>query len=164
MCFGVTTRYFVIKKLRDGGEHYSCEIKIRDKFKEAMESLGLWDKVNVLGDSMFCDWDKKIDFLFIDSEHGLSDALGEYMRYRRFLSDQAIVGFHDTDICWGVNKAIEVIQQIDDLELISEASNKASAGIKFFKVIGLNIAQSRINQQKRDEEARIIHETQERTQ
>ena len=146
ICFGVTTRYFIVRNMKYGGELYSFEINIREQFESAMKELGLWNKINVLGHSMKTPWDKNIDFLFIDSEHALSDALGEYMRFRVYLTANSIVGFHDSDTCYGVKRAIEIIHEIDDLELIGEVSDRFSAGIKFFKVKGLGQKQVQINQ------------------
>ena len=87
---------------------------------------------------MMDPWDKQIDILFIDSEHALSDALGEYMRFRVFLKSDGIVGFHDSDIAPGVRKALDFIQEVDDLELISEVAGRYSAGVKFYKVKCMN--------------------------
>ena len=133
MCFGTTTRYFLVRTIKFGGEVHSFEIHLREKFKETMQELGLWDKINLHGHSMKDPWDKEIDVLFIDSEHALADALGEYMRFREWLKADSIIGFHDTSCCPGVIKVIEMIQEVDELELISESNDRASAGIKLFK-------------------------------
>jgi len=140
MCFGVTTRYFIIRNLKYGGELNTFEVWIRDGFKKSMENVGLWDKINVHGHSIKSPWDKDIDILFIDSEHALSDALGEYIRFRPYIKAETLIGFHDTDCCPGVKRAIEIIQEIDVLELVSESTNKAAAGIKFYRRTGTNRA------------------------
>lgn len=137
MCFGVSTRYFLIRNLKYGGKHTTYEIFIRPGFKEAMEELGLWQYLDIRGHSMKDPWEGQIDLLFIDSEHALSDALGEYMRFRVWLTGESIVAFHDSDTCYGVRRAIDMIQEIDDLELIGEIKARYSAGIKFFRVKGL---------------------------
>lgn len=158
-CLGTTTRFFTIYTLKYGGRHYSIEMLLRPIFQNAMKELGLLDKFTTIkGNTMTVPWDKPIDFLFIDSEHCLTDALGEYMRYRVFLQGEAIVGFHDTDSCYGVRRTIDIIKnEIDDLELISKCDNRASAGIEFYKVKGLNVVAHKINKQKQDEEtARLI--------
>jgi hypothetical protein len=160
MCFGVTTRYFIIRNIKFGGELNTFEIQVRPKFQVAMEELGLWDKINVLGHSMTTPWDKRINLLFIDSEHAFSDALGEYMRFRVYLDGDSIVGFHDSDSCWGVRRAIEIANEIDELELIGEVTGRMSAGIKFFKVKGLGEKQAKLNKQVQDEERRKIQESQ----
>jgi hypothetical protein len=133
MCFGTTTRYFLIRTIKYGGELHTFEVHIRDKFKETMQELGLWDKINLHGHSIKDTWNKDIDVLFIDSEHALADALGEYMRFREWLKGDSIIGFHDTNCCIGVKKALEMIQEVDELELICEVDNNASAGIKLFR-------------------------------
>jgi hypothetical protein len=113
-----------------------------------MIDLGIWSYVTVLGDSMTCDFHDKLNVLYIDSEHGVDDALGEYMRYRRFLSDEAIVGFHDSSSCWGVREAIDIIKKIDGLEYLTGVDGFC-AGIEFYKLKGL-----RLEMQKRDKEMR----------
>lgn len=53
-----------------------------------------------------------VDFLLIDTEHGLEDALGEYMRWRLYLKGGAFVAFHDATLP-GVARAIELVQEIE---------------------------------------------------
>lgn len=135
MCFGTTTRMFLAKVLRDGGEIHTCEMKPRDHFRKPMIEMGLWGKINIhIGHSQMIPWDKEIDFLFIDSEHSLQDALGEYVRYRMWLKTDGIVGFHDTSCCKGVKRALAMIQELDHLEEIGRVDNGADAGITFFRV------------------------------
>lgn len=133
-CFGVTTRYFLIRILKYGGSLTSFEMKIREPFKEAMQRLNLWDRINVKGHSMRDNYSGGIDLLWIDSEHALEDALGEYMRFRTWLNGNCVVGFHDTECCVGVAKAIEMIQEVDELEVISACDNPSSAGCKLFRI------------------------------
>ena len=138
-CFGTTTRFLLCYVMKYGGNLYSCECKIRPLFKESMEELGLWDKFTTLeGNSMTFPLDPNftIDYLFIDSEHALEDALGEYMRYRAYLKGEAIVGFHDTECCPGVAAAIEIANMVDVLEPISIVENKASAGCRVYARTG----------------------------
>lgn len=143
MCYGTTTRAALAYCLRQGkGDIYSCEFKVREAFKAKMVELDYWDLIDVLeGDSMKIPWNKDIDFLFIDSEHNFDDALGEYMRYRRFLSMHAIVGFHDSSNCPGVIEALKVIHSMDELELIAESNmeDDASTGIKIYRLKALNV-------------------------
>jgi len=149
MCYGTTTRYFLVRTIKYGGELHTFEVAIRGKFKETMQELGLWDKINLHGHSIKDAWNKDIDVLFIDSEHALSDALGEYMRFREWLKENSIIGFHDTSCCAGVKKALEMIQEVDELELISEVDNKASAGIKLFRRKAKNRTDRSWNMNKR---------------
>ena len=157
-CLGTTTRFFTVYTIKYGGHHYSCEIKQRELFVNAMKDLGLYDKFTTLGNSMKAPWDKDIDFLFIDSEHCITDALGEYMRFRVYLKQGGIVGFHDTDTCYGVRRAIDIIlNEIDDLELVSKADNTASAGIEFYRLKAHSEVAHRINKKKQEEEtAKLI--------
>lgn len=54
-----------------------------------------------------------VDFLLIDTEHGMEDALGEYMRWRPYLKGGAMVAFHDSTLP-GVKRAIEVCVEVED--------------------------------------------------
>jgi len=135
-CFGTTTRYFIVRNIKYGGDLYSYEVKVRDLFKEYMEKLDLWKYITLRKNSVKDEYDgKRIDFLFIDSEHALQDALGEYMRFRPFIYESTIIGFHDCDICPGVGKALQFINEVDLLKLISRSTDKLGAGVMFFKRI-----------------------------
>ena len=52
-----------------------------------------------------------VDFLLIDTEHGLENALGEYMRWRPYLRSGSIIAFHDSElpaVARAIDLAIEV--------------------------------------------------------
>ena len=155
MCYGVTTRFFMTRVMRNGGKLITIELKPKEQFIDDMIKMGLWEyNTFTPGDTMKINWDpnEKIDFLFIDSEHALSDALGEYMRYRVHLRDKAYVGFHDSDLCYGVKRAIEIVQEMDKLELVAESSGCLGAGLKVFKLHGLGINQFKILTEMRRKE------------
>ncbi len=152
-CWGTTGRYFAVRTIREGGEFHSIELVTRPKFDEAMVEVGLAPFINTIrGHSQKIPWDKLIDILFIDSEHCMSDALGEYMKYRLFLKQGSIVGYHDVCNCWGVARAIEIMQEMDDLELISSTDIGYGAGISMFQVKNMNSAQIRRGIADRDKE------------
>ena len=134
MCFGTTTRYFIVRTVKYGGELHSYEVKVQPLFKEHMEKLDLWKYVHVHGNSVKDFYDgERIDMLFIDSEHALQDALGEYMRFRPFLYEHSIIGLHDCEMCSGVGQAIKMIQEVDELEVVSRSTGRLGAGVIFFK-------------------------------
>lgn len=54
-----------------------------------------------------------IDFILIDTEHGIEDAVGEYMRFRPYLASGAIVAFHDSTLP-AVARAIEMVREIEN--------------------------------------------------
>lgn len=58
--------------------------------------------------------DRFVDFLLIDTEHGLEHALGEYMRWRNFLNSGALVAFHDSTLP-GPKRAIEIIKEVEEM-------------------------------------------------
>jgi len=135
--FGTTTRFFLTHILKHGGELHTIEYRIKSEIKDPLMELGLWDKINIHeGDVRTMNWpkDKLINCLFIDSEHSISNALGEYMRFRWFFKANTVIGFHDVDSCPGVRRAIEMIQEMDILELIGENSG-GGFGVKIFKLV-----------------------------
>ena len=42
---------------------------------------------------------RKIDFLFIDGNHGYDDARHDFQEYRKYLAPNALIGFHDVYYC-----------------------------------------------------------------
>lgn len=137
MFYGTSTRISIAWTLKYGGIVYSCDLKIMPLFEEKMEEAGYWKYVNpLIGPAQKAVWNQGIDFLFIDADHSLQDALGEYMKFRIWLTDNAVIGFHDSDNCTGVKLTMDIAQVVDRMEFLSE-SNQAS-GIKFFKMIKKN--------------------------
>lgn len=159
MCFGTTTRYFLIRTIKYGGELWSYEVKPREIFVNQMKELGLDECWMIKGHSMKDSYDgKRIDVLFIDSEHALQDALGEYMRFRPFFYEYTIIGFHDSDSAPGVKKAIEMVNEVDELELVSESTGRLGMGLKMFKRKQVNRMDRRWNDNKfweKDEEKKV---------
>lgn len=56
--------------------------------------------------------DRFIDFLIIDTEHSLADALGEYMRFRNYLKSGAFVAFHDSNLP-AVARAVQLVKEVE---------------------------------------------------
>ena len=134
MCYGTTTRYFAVRVAKYGGDIHTYEINVRDMFREYMLGLGLWDYITVHGHSITDEYDgKSIDLLWIDSEHALQDALCEYIRFRPYFYENTLIGFHDSDICAGVAMAINVIQEMDELEQVAYSGDRLSSGCRIFK-------------------------------
>lgn len=137
--WGFSTRLFLTYILKYGGELNTIDIMARKGIVDPLEALGLWKHVNYINyDSRQINWpfNKYIDYLNLDSEHALSFALGEYMRFRAVLLDhQSIVGFHDTDVCYGVKRALDMIEEVDVLRPFAKAENMGGAGYKSFHII-----------------------------
>jgi len=134
MCFGTTTRYFAVRAVKYGGDVHAYEINVRPMFREYMQALGLWDYITLHGHSITDEYDGgKIDLLWIDSEHALQDALCEYIRFRPYFYENTLIGFHDSDICAGVAVAINIIQEMDELEQVAYSGDRLSSGCRIFK-------------------------------
>jgi predicted O-methyltransferase YrrM len=118
MGWGYSTRMFMLHVIKYGGEVHTIDLTPRELFLENLEKLGIRDYVNIhAADArQFNNWDKPIDFLNLDSEHAISNVLGEYFRFRLFLKHhRALIGFHD--ICLpAVSRGIEILNEVDNLE------------------------------------------------
>lgn len=136
-CYGTSTRFILSWVAKVGGEHNTIECLIRPLAKKLFEETGIWDhkqwKLHV-ADTRLILWNKKINFLLIDSEHALSDALGEYMKFRNYMDAGSIVAFHDTECCYGVRRALDMIKEVDKLEPIADANGLAGAGIEVYRI------------------------------
>ena len=134
MFYGTSTRTWIAWTLKNGGKVYTAEVVIMEDFKKKMEDAGYWQYVNIIGNSMECEWDKPIDFLFIDSNHYFVYAWGEYEKFSKYLVPGAIVGWHDTMTNTdGVRPAIERAKEEDTLEFI--CSQEVHCGIEFYRFI-----------------------------
>jgi predicted O-methyltransferase YrrM len=118
MGHGFSTRMFLLHILKYGGELHSIEIFPREEFLGYLTELGLRDYVILHQEDArkFNNWTEPIDFLSIDSEHAISNVLGEFFRFRLFLKHhRALIGFHDT-VLPPVEKGIAIINDVDNLE------------------------------------------------
>ncbi len=77
----------------------SIEIKIAHSIKTPICSTNPGD-------------DRFVDFLLIDTEHGLENALGEYMRWREYLRSGCIIAFHDSELP-AVKRAIDICIEVE---------------------------------------------------
>jgi hypothetical protein len=154
MCYGTTTRIFIAWTLKYGGSVSSAEIVVRPLFEQKMKEAGYWQYVNVIGNSRYCDWprEKTLDFLFIDSEHALDDALGEYMRFRVYCKQYAVVGFHDYENCPGVTMAVDICSFVDCLEQVSASVKEGGTGLVLFKIAKHNWGGEYLSRQGRIQE------------
>lgn len=116
--FGCSTRVFYQHVARHAGSLHSYDLVLFESLMDRHRKTGfpLDGHVNVqiqVGDSMKVQWDEgwPIDFLFIDTEHSLADALGEYMRWRVYLSPGAFIAFHDSNLP-PVARAIEIVKEV----------------------------------------------------
>jgi hypothetical protein len=141
MFYGTSTRTWIALTLKYGGKVYTCEVNVRERFKELMEESGYWQYVNVLGNSFECEWDKPIDLLFIDSGHAFKYAWCEYEKFSQYLVPGGIVGWHDTITnedrhqypLGGVREAIEKAKREDTLEFL--CGDEIHNGIEFYRLI-----------------------------
>lgn len=120
MGWGYSTRMFILHIIKYGGEVHTIDLTPRQLFLENLEKLGIRDYLHVHATDarQFNNWDKPIDFLNLDSEHAISNVLGEYFRFRMFLKHhRALIGFHDVSLP-AVAKGVAMINEVDNLEPI----------------------------------------------
>lgn len=137
--YGTSTRLFIQHIIRHGGSLESWDLKHWPGFLETMAENGyefvldgpgvFAPQMNVLPNrDAYCvnlktahsiktpvgRDDRFVDFLLIDTEHGLENALGEYMRWREYIKSGAFVAFHDTCIP-GVARAISICKEVEQV-------------------------------------------------
>ena len=129
--FGTSTRLFIQHVIRHGGYFESWDLKHWGNLQETFINQGF--KVQPSGPDYILEIENKViayiriadsikthirdesrwvDFLLIDTEHGIENALGEYMRWRQYLNAGALVAFHDSTLP-GVARSIELIKEIE---------------------------------------------------
>lgn len=135
--FGCSTRLFFQHRLRHGGTFQSWDLRHWGDLRGTWERQGFTVK-DVAGTNDYLilspegemlaeikeahsiktpihDDSRWVDFLLIDTEHGIENALGEYMRWREYLNAGAMIAFHDSTLPQ-VMRSIELVKEI---ELIS---------------------------------------------
>ena len=137
--FGTSTRLFLQHVLRHGGWFESWDLKHWGNLEDTFAAQGFvvnrmqhaktddYDyglsvpgaKENLaairVANSVMTDIEDKsrwVDFLLIDTEHGIENALGEYMRWRNYMNSGSFVAFHDSSLP-GVMRAIEIIKETE---------------------------------------------------
>lgn len=133
--YACSTRLFLQHVVRHGGTFQSWDLKhwgnVEESFKNqgfsiarqtADDNYSIHDGNKKVADIMIKNSryspitpeERWIDFLLIDTEHGIEDALGEYMRFRHYLRSGAMVAFHDSTLP-GVVRAIEVAKEVEEM-------------------------------------------------
>jgi len=57
--------------------------------------------------------EKKVDLLLVDTEHGLTNLIPEYGRWREYLQGGALIAFHDATLP-KVARGIEIIIEMEE--------------------------------------------------
>lgn len=142
--YGTSTRLFIQHIIRHGGSLHSWDLKHWEGFVEGLTKCGYafhayqeggdiafgpleihtgarLDVRLLIRDSMKSpivspkeNDDRFVDFLLIDTEHGLEHALGEYMRWRNYLTSGSMIAFHDSELP-GPKRAIELIKEVEEM-------------------------------------------------
>ena len=135
--YGTSTRLFLQHVVRHGGYLESWDLKhwgnLKDTFTfqgfhvspyadyaEHEQSYQIGDNKDIFSRILIADsimtpiipQKRWVDFLLIDTEHSIANALYEYGRWRQYLRSGAMVAFHDSTLP-GVVRAIELIKEIE---------------------------------------------------
>lgn len=138
--YGCSTRIFLQHVVRHGGSFESWDLKhwgdlkgsfarqgffIEDRgadyllhenadaYLEGRPALAYLRTAHSIKTPVTCD-ERFVDFLLIDTEHGLEHALGEYMRWREYVRSGGFVAFHDSTLP-GPARAIEIVKEVEAL-------------------------------------------------
>lgn len=82
-----------------GGQFYSVDLEKESRnrlFPEAPDIDGEKEYHFIKGNSLEVDWDKEIDFLFIDSGHTYQLTLDEMKKFAPFVRSGGFILMHDT--------------------------------------------------------------------
>ncbi len=132
--YGCSTRIFMQYVYRHGGILSSWDLKHWDGFIEIMGENGYHFFPTGNGDFVTLPppgqddcpvnlriahsiktpipANEMIDFLLIDTEHSVINALGEYLRWRFYLNSGALIAFHDSTLP-AVARAIEMVKECE---------------------------------------------------
>lgn len=152
--YGTSTRMFIQHVLRHGGSVESWDLKHWDGFIDGMNENG-YNFIPGKGEEFVMspirndasvtlkvahsikthieNEGRWVDFLLVDTEHGLEHALGEYMRWREYLNSGALIAFHDSTLI-GPKRAIEIIKEVEEMaspgggRLVKEYINEREDG------------------------------------
>ena len=133
--YGTSTRLFLQHVIRHGGYLESWDLKHWDGFLEIMDANGYPffcfygnEYVDIKSGAPHSPKirikvahsiktaipeDFKVDFLLIDTEHAMENAVSEYLRWREYLNSGALIAFHDSTLL-AVSRSIEIILEIED--------------------------------------------------
>jgi predicted O-methyltransferase YrrM len=122
--FGCSTRMFIQHVVRHGGYFESWDLKHWGNLNETFINQGfeLENEEDIsfkgypihlkIADSLRnpIQEGKWIDFLLIDTEHGVANAFGEFNRWTEHLNDHAFIVFHDANLP-GVSESLRMIEE-----------------------------------------------------
>lgn len=136
MGWGYSTRMFMLHIIKYGGELHSLEIFPRLELLDYLEQLDIRKYVHVhqADARKFNHWELPIDYLNIDSEHALSNVLGEYFRFRLYLNAAiSLVGFHDVSLPQ-VKRGIEILNEVDNFEPVILGEHTGGFGYNLYRL------------------------------
>lgn len=131
--YGCSTRIFLQHIIRNGGRIDSWDLKHWPGFIEIMAQSGyVFEQLPGTQEYAFMGnadcllrvahsirtpvpeyIDREgVDFLLIDTEHGLCHALGEYMRWREYCKAGTLIAFHDSTLD-GPKRGIEIAKEVE---------------------------------------------------
>ncbi len=86
--------------LPDDGKVWTVDVRPRriDLYaRKEIERLGLQGKIEfIIGKSQDIEWNKPIDFLYIDGDHSYDAVKADYQRFGPLVNDDGIIVFHDS--------------------------------------------------------------------
>jgi len=132
--YGTSTKLFGAIAEEFGGHVYCIEPDPKPEFYNNLKEYKLKKYVTVVkGESPWINWEgqPKIDFLFIDGFHNYRNAFVDYMYWQKYLSEGAVVAFHDTNRFPQVSRAVDEIIRSEDLTPIGTSRSKC--GMRIFE-------------------------------
>lgn len=95
-----------------GDDHAGVHTDAETTVRHVLATNG-YDNVSIIKrtfDQAAAEWSKPIDLLHIDGRHDYADAHNDWQRWSPYLSDRAVVMFHDTETYTGVRQVFDEIE------------------------------------------------------
>ena len=151
---GSTLLFGTIAKKHDG-KLYSIDGDKRNFNEKILSDLSLNENVELIYRwSPWVNWEKEIDFLFIDGDHSFISVLMDYHYFNFFVKKDGFIAFHDINLK-EVTDAIELIRKRDPLEEIKWEVQGSRLKIfrklsdsseKYFELLSRNVKREQLHE------------------
>jgi len=131
--------------LPDGGKVWTIDAKpkrIELYARKEIERFGLQDKIEcVIGRSEDIEWNRSIDFLYIDGNHAYESVKADYLKFSPFMRESGVIVFHDSS---------KTAQHRNVRNMIEDVVEKECNCVHIEPKAGLSICQKKSQEEKND--------------
>lgn len=130
--FGTSSKLFAGIAKEFGGRLYSIEPCPEQAWFDNMNKYGLLTHAELIQKaSPWVSWDenKKIDLLLIDGWHNYRSVFVDYFYWQKFVKENGLIVFHDTQQYSAVKQAINEILKTEFLQFVCESQSRVGMEI-----------------------------------